>query len=79
MTIGDWTIDDAGKIKHLKCDQDATWNIYHRCFVVTRMNPLNGILEGHYETIRVPDFVNLIAKAQYEIWTASREPWYGKV
>ena len=78
MIIGDWSIDDAGKIGHLKCNGDPTWSTYHRCWIGYGYKTNAGFAAGHYVEIHVPEFVGLLSKTQYEIWAVSREPYRGK-
>ena len=62
FTIGDWTVDYAGQIKHLKCDHPLTWSTNHRCWI------RSGFDEGHYVPVAAPAMVALISKIQYDVW-----------
>ena len=76
MIIGDWAIDDAGQITHLTCRFPAgSWAHSHRCWQASGKDPM----VGHYIIVYAPEFVILVAKNQYDIWAASKEPWRGKV
>lgn len=74
MTIGEWQIDDAGMIIHLKCSS-KTWAYTHRCWVPDAPSRCSykGLLTGYYIQVRAPEMVILISKNQYEVWNASRE------
>lgn len=78
MTIGDWSIDDAGMITHLKCRQPASsWAHQHRCWVDAGYCSVTWQPAGKYTEITAPEMVCLIAKIRYDIWAASRKsmPW----
>lgn len=66
MTIGEWQVDDAGMITHLKC-KERTWAYSHRCWGY--ITPLTG----HYIQVTAPEFIQLLSKNTYEVWDAARE------
>mgnify|MGYP003693552885 CR=1 FL=1 len=58
MTIGDWTIDDAGMIKHLKYKESAgSWLHHHRCWISAGYISTTGHEAGAYKDMMAPEFV----------------------
>ena len=73
MIIGDWDVDEIGKIKHLKCHElSGTWGFIHRCWVTTGANPWGGPV-GHYKKIVCPLLVQEVSKIKYYLWTNERD------
>ena len=73
MIIGDWEVDESGKIKHLKCHElGNTWSFIHKCWQDAGYTSTTGHPAGRYIEVVCPLLVQEIAKVKYYLWNNER-------
>lgn len=67
MLIGEYEIDDIGKMRHVTCGQEySSWGSIHSCWVPACSR------SGHYIEVKIPSMVLIVSAILYDSWLAER-------
>ena len=72
MIIGNYDIDETGKLKCLTCSE-RSWSGAHRCWVPVDPTSQDPYREGIYVMVTAPEFATTVARILYTAWSAEWE------